>query len=1103
MELFPIREDVNIVIPEIVITDNKISKKIYCKRIFVPKKEIFVDIYDSDYFGWYELRTKNNLPFNKLFLRKAGTKRAVNDIDCLCLESKEKYKIENINEKLKFAWIKETFKLQQLSPEKIVDSWNNKFYFIEETEFNNGLRKPQLGALHSIAAYFSLEKNTDAATIVLPTGTGKTEVMLSTLVYMKLKKVLIIVPSTALREQTVNKFCSLGCLIDIGVLSKDILLPYVSVLRGGINSIDEAESLIKESNVIISTVDSLNSSDGKVLDFLCKNIETLFVDEAHHISAKTWSAIKEKFKGKKILQFTATPFRNDNKNLDGNIIYNYTVGEAQKAGYFKHINLIAIEEYFPDCVDEKIAKKAIEQLKKDLDSNFNHIVMARVNSIEHAEKLVKIYKQLASEYQPILVHSGLGKLQTDKYIESLKNGHSKIVVCVNMLGEGFDLPNLKIAALHDVHKSLAITLQFVGRFIRSKLKSNIGEASVIVNVADPYVAEELQDLYSHEAEWDAVLSRLSENRIEEELTLQNVIQELKEKGSLHKYISLWNLRPSFSAMLFKAEAEDWQPELYKKILPKNTTSWYSYSDREKLMVVLAIQKSPVIWGNYRDFCDSIYQVLIMKFDDTRKAVFVYSNDYDFFRTEILVENVCSNKCQLVSGRKIFNIFSKINHPLVKNLGTSQTGAISFTQYFGPNVTEGLDKIQEESSNLMNLACIGYEYGNRILIGCSQKKGKIWSHSGGKITDWINWVQKYWDRIQEGNINDNTSDNDITKNFLSPEKINCNHTEKAYSISWGEYIQSTLEEKIFIVFDSINIPLYLVDINIEDCTKNNKGYNIIISSGQKKSIYNFSINTIDVNGEISSNFKYSYVSGSKLKIKKFRNTFDLEEYFKKDPPIIHYVDGSYSYNYFLIRTNDNIGKFNLDGIKVIDWSGINIRKESMGYQKDRTSIQWRIYSDVIENDKFDILINDDDSGEIADLIGIKTIEDEIRLTFIHCKYSSENFAGARIKDIDVVCGQAQKSVNWKHIGMKYIVEHIKKRENVWKNKNQTRFLKGSIRELEIIKRKSYTYKLKLNVIIVQPGLKKSIVSDDILRLLECTAVYLKKTTNADLEVICSD
>jgi hypothetical protein len=43
-------------------------------------------------------------------------------------------------------------------------------------------------------------------------------------------------------------------------------------------------------------------------------------------------------------------------------------------------------------------------------------------------------------------------------------GISALVICVDMLDEGFDLPELKIAAFHDIRKSLAVTLQLAGRF---------------------------------------------------------------------------------------------------------------------------------------------------------------------------------------------------------------------------------------------------------------------------------------------------------------------------------------------------------------------------------------------------------------------------------------------------------------------------------------------------------------------------------------------------------------------------------------------------------------------------------------------------------------
>ena len=64
-------------------------------------------------------------------------------------------------------------------------------------------------------------------------------------------------------------------------------------------------------------------------------------------------------------------------------------------------------------------------------------------------------------------------------VEAIKNGRHKVIVCVDMFGEGFDLPALKIAALHTVHKSLGVTLQFIGRFARTA--AGVGPAIIGLN----------------------------------------------------------------------------------------------------------------------------------------------------------------------------------------------------------------------------------------------------------------------------------------------------------------------------------------------------------------------------------------------------------------------------------------------------------------------------------------------------------------------------------------------------------------------------------------------------------------------------------------------
>lgn len=107
-------------------------------------------------------------------------------------------------------WIKHPRQLE-VTPEDVVKSWENRFNFkLEGGEAHPGLRKPQLGALHALLSHLLAPAET--ATIVLPTGTGKTETMLSALVAGRCKRVLVTVPTNALRGQLFDKFKTLGVL---------------------------------------------------------------------------------------------------------------------------------------------------------------------------------------------------------------------------------------------------------------------------------------------------------------------------------------------------------------------------------------------------------------------------------------------------------------------------------------------------------------------------------------------------------------------------------------------------------------------------------------------------------------------------------------------------------------------------------------------------------------------------------------------------------------------------------------------------------------------------------------------------------------------------
>lgn len=93
--------------------------------------------------------------------------------------------------------------------------------FILEPKDAPGLRKCQLGAIWALKSYFITNTPEVAALISMPTGSGKTAIMMAACFELNLSKVLIIEPSKVLRNQICEQFRSLEILKSIGCLPSD------------------------------------------------------------------------------------------------------------------------------------------------------------------------------------------------------------------------------------------------------------------------------------------------------------------------------------------------------------------------------------------------------------------------------------------------------------------------------------------------------------------------------------------------------------------------------------------------------------------------------------------------------------------------------------------------------------------------------------------------------------------------------------------------------------------------------------------------------------------------------------------------------------------
>jgi superfamily II DNA or RNA helicase len=407
--------------------------------------------------------------------------------------------------------------------EQVLKSWKDQFAFREGTAAENGtpaspgLRRPQVGALHAALAHAT--SSTEPATIVMPTGTGKTETMLAIFAYERFSRLMVVVPTDALREQIAQKFETMGVLQDQLCLSSLIEFPIVLRMEHIPKSAEDVDAIFSRANVVVTTMSIAGRAAADVQERMAQLCGALFIDEAHHISARTWREFRAWFthtsNKKPVYQFTATPFREDGGKVDGRFIYYYPLAKAQAEDYFGKIRFAAVSELDGPEADNEILRQVGEALKTDLAKGYNHVAMVRCKTIGRSETLYSLYCDALPQYNPVIVNSKQTSQERRDNLAKLRRFESRIIVCVDMLGEGFDLPELKIAGVHDVFGSIAVTLQFVGRFARAR--TDLGEATLIANTDQDRVDRALSKLYAEEADWNFLISSINADRVGREM----------------------------------------------------------------------------------------------------------------------------------------------------------------------------------------------------------------------------------------------------------------------------------------------------------------------------------------------------------------------------------------------------------------------------------------------------------------------------------------------------------------------------------------------------------------------------------------------------------
>lgn len=436
---------------------------------------------------------------------------------------------------------------------------------------NSKLYQAQVDAYNAVTTYYEQfpEFEKREVMVVMPTGSGKTGLM-SILPFANCKgKVLLITPGKIVRRTVFEEFDTLfnpqnSFLYKHNVILKADDLPKTLLYQGFKKDSEQEKAIalskLKEADIVITNIHRINSSSEEVnlmklvsSDFF----DMIIIDEAHHVAAPMWQEALAYFKASKIIKLTATPFRADKLEITNNPldpIYEYTLGEAIKDGLLKDVikeveipgelefihnetgQRLTLEEAKKklnnDWINKSVAlsevcsKQIIEQTKKVLmdkrKSYPNHRVLAITCNDEHAQSICKWFNNAGMSATYVSTNSN-NERENEVRLSDFAQGKYDVMVSIQMLGEGYNNPDISIISIFRPFKSLTPYAQAIGRGLRKipNAKSALDNFCNVIYHKELGL-EKLWEYYKQQKTFSEIIKLQRENLSEQ----INILEEL-------------------------------------------------------------------------------------------------------------------------------------------------------------------------------------------------------------------------------------------------------------------------------------------------------------------------------------------------------------------------------------------------------------------------------------------------------------------------------------------------------------------------------------------------------------------------------------------------
>ena len=379
--------------------------------------------------------------------------------------------------------------------------------------------------------------------VVLPTGGGKTYTasmwLLKNAIDRK-KKILWIAHRQMLLEQAAESFQKFAYAE---------VIPHISSFHfrivSGASSHERTIHIHPTDQLLIVSKDSIGRNLQRLDAWMAGEDEIyMIVDEAHHSTAKTYrkviSYVKEKVPNVKLIGLTATPFRTaeeeqgllakiytdgvqNGQAVHGDIGITYQIGLKELINrrilskpvlesyytdefYGKELGLKAWEsiqhlDMIPDDLAKKMAEstarnKLIVETYQANQEKYGQTILFAV-SVEHAIQLTAQFRKagIAADYvvssiKDMITGVTLSREENEKKINAYRVGDLQVLINVNILTEGVDLPKTQTVFLTRPTVSMILMTQMIGRALRGTAAGGTANAYIVsfIDAWDKHIA---------------------------------------------------------------------------------------------------------------------------------------------------------------------------------------------------------------------------------------------------------------------------------------------------------------------------------------------------------------------------------------------------------------------------------------------------------------------------------------------------------------------------------------------------------------------------------------------------------------------------------------